>query len=311
MTDPAPDQRALVPEDVPGLDLPLGRRLDLPGRGTTFIREIAGPSPGAPTVLLIHGWMASGGLNWFQAFTPLSKHFRVVAPDLRGHGRGIKNWRRFRLSDCADDCAAIIDELGTGPVIVVGYSLGGPVAQLLWRRHPDKVAGLVLSATSDSFIPGIQQRVVFVGMMAAAAGTTRTGQFLMTVPAAFGRQIPLRGSGRPDTFRRWAPQEFQRHDLRMVFEAGNAIATFSSRRWIRHVDVPTAVLVTTRDRAVLPVSQLRLALHIPHATIHRLDEGHTAPMLESFGPAVTDACLEVSREVEGVRGTVSRLRSVH
>ena len=96
--------------------------------------------------------------------------------------------------------------------------------------------------------------------------------------------------------------------MRMVFEAGNAIATFSSRRWIRHVDVPTAVLVTTEDRAVTPVSQLRLALHIPHASIHRYNEGHTSTVLESFGPAIADACLEVSREVALADATVAKLR---
>ncbi len=62
--------------DVPGgPPIPLGRRVELPGRGTTFVRELPGP-PGAPTILLLHGLMASGGLNWFQAFEPLARHFR-------------------------------------------------------------------------------------------------------------------------------------------------------------------------------------------------------------------------------------------
>ena len=106
----------LVSEGVQGLDMPLGRRVELPGRGMTFVRTVAGPSPDAPTVLLLHGWVASGGLNWYQAFGPLSEHFNVIAPDLRGHGRGLRSWRRFRLSDCADDCAALLDVLGVGPV---------------------------------------------------------------------------------------------------------------------------------------------------------------------------------------------------
>ena len=56
--------------------------------------------------LLLHGWIASGGLNWFNAFGPLSERYYVVAPDLRGHGRGLRSRRRFRLADCADDVAA-------------------------------------------------------------------------------------------------------------------------------------------------------------------------------------------------------------
>src|SRR5581483_6197335 len=87
---------------VGGPPLPIGRRLVLPGRGTTFVRQVTGP-PDAPTLLLLHGWMASGGLNWFRVFEPLSEHFNIVAVDMRGHGRGIRNSRRFRLADCADD----------------------------------------------------------------------------------------------------------------------------------------------------------------------------------------------------------------
>ena len=304
----SPGPRPLVPEGVPGLDLPLGRRVELPGRGTTFVREVAGPTPDAPVVMLLHGWFASGGLNWYQAFEPLSRHFRVLAPDLRGHGRGITSWRRFKLADCADDCAALLEALGVERAIVVGYSMGGPVAQLMWRRHPDKVSGLVLGATSDSFIPGLQQRMVFVGMMAAASATTRTGQFIARVPTVGRFHIALPAGSRPETLRRWSLQEFRRHDLRMAFEAGNAIATFSSRRWIRHVDVPTVVLVTTKDRAVTPQSQLRLALQIPHAQIHRLDEGHTAPMLDSFGPVLAEACLEVARDVALRDASLARFR---
>jgi len=118
-----------VPEEE-GPPIPLGRRLVLPGRGTTFFRELEGP-PGAPTVVLLHGWIASGGLNWYKCFEPLSEHFRVIAPDLRGHGRGIRSWRRFRLSDCADDVAVMCTELGVESAIFVGYSMGGPVAQLM------------------------------------------------------------------------------------------------------------------------------------------------------------------------------------
>ena len=91
-----------------GPELPPGRSIELPGRGTTFIRELPGPeqpseqengSAGAPTVLLLHGWTASADLNWFAVYRALGEHYRVVALDHRGHGRGIRSRKVFRLDD--------------------------------------------------------------------------------------------------------------------------------------------------------------------------------------------------------------------
>ena len=54
----------------------------------------------------------------------------------------------FTLEDCADAAAALLGQLGTGPVIVVGYSMGGPVGLLLARRHAGTLAALVIQATA-------------------------------------------------------------------------------------------------------------------------------------------------------------------
>src|SRR5436309_15176425 len=124
MLDDAPHAFDLTVVPVDGPPLPMGQRLHLPGRGTTFVRQVQGP-PGAPTLLLLHGWMASGGLNWFCVSDTLGEYFNAVAVDMRGHGRVNRNGRRVRLADCADDAAATLEPLGIGPVIAVGYSLGG------------------------------------------------------------------------------------------------------------------------------------------------------------------------------------------
>src|SRR5438874_11869328 len=97
--------------DAFGPALPPGRHLELPGRGTTFVRDLAGP-PGAPTLILLHGLGATADLNWFPAFDTLGRRFRVLALDHRGHGQGIRVGARFRLGDCADDVAAVADALG-------------------------------------------------------------------------------------------------------------------------------------------------------------------------------------------------------
>ena len=289
-----------------GPPLPLGRRIDLPDRGTTFVREVPGP-PGAATVVLVHGWMASGGINWFRVFEPLGSEFRVIAPDLRGHGRGLRSRHRFRLADCADDIAATLDALEIEEAIVVGYSMGGPVAQLVWHRHPDRVAGLVMVATSHRFVPGMRERMIFTSAMALAAGTTRAGQAATALPLSWARQsrqfMSVRQPVRPDSMRRWAAAEMRRHDIRLVLEAGGAIGRFDARRWIGDVDVPTAVVVTTQDRAVPPTEQARTAFAIPGATVHRCEDGHVACAGDLLATPLVAACREVADRAGAGRPT--------
>ena len=219
----------------------------------------------------------------------------MLAPDLRGHGRGIRSRRRFRLADCADDLAALLDELGVGPVIVVGYSMGGPVAQLLWRRHREHVAGLVFVATSSAFVPGARERFIFASAMAAAAGGTRVGQQLTRLPInAMRERIPGDHGRRPSTMARWAAAEMRRHSTRAILEAGQAVGNYNARRWISRVDVPTACLVTTRDLAIKPAEQGRLAFAIDGATVHRLEDGHVACARPGFGEPVRAAIDDVA-----------------
>jgi 3-oxoadipate enol-lactonase len=80
----------------------------------------------------------------------------------------------------------------------------------------------------------------------------------------------------------------------MLLEAGNALGTYSSRKWISHIDVPTAVLVTTRDRGIHPLVQLRLALAIPGASIHRVEDGHTVCAKAVFAPPLVAAVDDVA-----------------
>ena len=276
-----------------GPPLPMGKRIPLRGRGTTFVREVPGP-PGAPTVLLLHGWIASGGLNWFTVFDALGADYRVLAPDHRGHGRGIRSRNRFTLADCADDAAVMLEQLRTGPVIAVGYSLGGPVAQLLWRRHPDLVDGLVLCATSHHLVAGFREQMLFGTVMAAAAGSSRLGSLAARVPVRQLRQwLPAGTTSRPDSMRQWASAEMRRHDARHLLEAGWAMSNYHAR-WIGDIDVPTAVVVTTKDRAVNPLAQVSMALRIPNASIHRVEDGHVACSRPPFGPALAAAVGDVA-----------------
>src|SRR4051812_23037667 len=240
--------------------VPAGRFVELPGRGTTFIREAAGP-PGAPTVVLLHGLSATGGLNWLWCFQPLSERYRVIAIDHRGHGHGIRT-RHFRLADCADDVAALADVLGIEQLTAAGYSMGGPIAQLLWHRHRSLVNGLVLCATSRNF-RGPRQQSVFSLMPFITAGLRSTPGVARR--AVMGRILERRMPELPQ--RDWVLDELRSGDPAAIAEAAAAIGRYSSHEWISDIDVPTAVVVTEHDRLVPPARQLKLAQSIPGARV--------------------------------------------
>ena len=178
--------------------LPPGRYVELPRRGRTWVHEARGPH-GASTLVLLHGLSATAALNWFTAFAALSRRFHVVALDQRGHGRGIRSSRPFRLEDCADDAVALADELGINRFIPVGYSMGGPVAQLVWRRHPDRTEGIVLCATSRNFRGGGEERLLFTALPEGFLGYSLGDDLLsgMGIAIAYGVALSIPVIGGP------------------------------------------------------------------------------------------------------------------
>ncbi|MGE0140909.1 MAG: alpha/beta fold hydrolase, partial [Ilumatobacteraceae bacterium] len=283
MADPASRR----PVDAP--PLPQGAAMELPGRGTTFVRTVPGP-PGAPTVLLLHGWTATADLNFFRCYAPLGKHFRVVALDHRGHGRGIRSRRLFRLDDCADDAAAVLDVLGIERCIPIGYSMGGPVAQLMWKRHRDRVDGLVLCSTSGYFATSREERLRFLGLSSVAAMarvTPRHAQRWLTDQLYLQRKTSM--------WEPWAVHEAGLHDWRTVLEAGGSLGSFSSREWLGDIDVPTSVVITMRDRVVPVRRQVRLYESIAGAEAFRIDADHAAAVSEPdvFVPTLLHATASV------------------
>jgi 3-oxoadipate enol-lactonase len=249
-------------------------------------------------VLLLHGWTASADLNWFPSYAPLGRRFHVVAMDHRGHGRGIRSMRPFRLEDCADDAAAVAAELGIDRLIAVGYSMGGPVAQLLWRRHPELVAGMVLCATSRNFTSGdSRERLLFSSLvpLSVAARVTPPAVRRRVADTLFARRL----AGGP--LGEWAAHELRRGDPAAVLQAGAAIGRFRSGPWIEQVDVPTAVIVTARDQVVNPERQRKLAAHIPTSTIFEVDGDHAVCVAapQKFVPKLIQALDHTARRAGG------------
>jgi 3-oxoadipate enol-lactonase len=263
----------------------------LPGRGVTFVRETPAPSDDAPTLLLLHGWTATADLNFFPLYEPLAERYRVVSIDHRGHGRGIRSRRAFRLADCADDAACAMAELGIDHYIPFGYSMGGPIAQLIWHRHRTHVDGLVLGATASGFSEGWSQRVTFLGLTGLAGIARLTPQ---QTRASLTDRYYL--SKKAAQWEPWAVQEASQHDWRMVLEAGRALGNYDADGWLGDIDVPTAVILTLRDQVVPMRRQLRLVERIETAHAYRVDGPHDAVVSQAneFIPVLLRAIADVA-----------------
>jgi pimeloyl-ACP methyl ester carboxylesterase len=278
---------------VPHVQIPAGRMVELPGRGSTYVTDTPGPRPDSPTVVLLHAVGCTGLLTWFPAIGPLARRFRVITLDQRWHGRGIHS-ERFSLVDCADDVAALVDVLGLDRVIVAGYSMGSIIAQRVWRQHPEIVAGLVLCATTDRFRSSIPERAFHQSLEAAMLGTRGLSRSRTAVRAArtAARALDLD----PDDIYDWAFAEFRSTSPWAVAQAVAALGRHHSRPWLSRIDVPTAVVVTRRDHVLPPRHQVALARRIPGATIHDIEAGHAACTLQSerFVPALLEAVTTVN-----------------
>jgi 3-oxoadipate enol-lactonase len=237
--------------------------------------------------MLVHGWMASADLNWCRAYDALGNAgYRVLAVDHRGHGRGLRPLEPFTLADCAADAAGALRELGVAPALVVGYSMGGAIAQLVARDHPDVVRGLVLSGTSMEWQHPRERR--FFRSMALL-------RLVLAIAPYRAWRAGLKAAGvRDSPAASWVASELIRASPRDIAEAGRELGRFDSRPWIGTLQAPAAVLVTARDRTVSPRRQRELAAALGAAKFEvELDHLAVVAHARTYNPGLLDALAAV------------------
>ncbi len=130
---------------------------DVNGLSLYYEEHGDGDSASTPLVLL-HGGLGTGDM-FGPVLTELTKHRRVITPDLQGHGRTADVGRPLRFETMADDIAGLITHLGLRQADVMGYSLGGGTALRLAIQHPDLVRRLVIvsqPAKRDGWYPEVR-----------------------------------------------------------------------------------------------------------------------------------------------------------
>ena len=132
-------------------------------KGITLAYEDRGA--GRPAFVFVHGWTCNRAF-----FAPQAAHFarqhRVVSIDLRGHGESDTPQGPYTRAQDADDIAYVIEQLGLGPVVAVGHSMGGTVVLQLAAAHPACVAAIVMVDPAP-FVFAPEQRAGVEAMVAA------------------------------------------------------------------------------------------------------------------------------------------------
>ncbi len=139
-------------------------------RGGTLHTAIWGPAdPAAPTVLAVHGVTASH--KAWPCLAEALPDVRIVAPDLRGRGRSNALPAPYGMPAHAEDLAAVLAELSTGPVVVAGHSMGAFAAVVLANLFPEHVRSLVLvdGGLPLQMPPGLSDEQIVAAVLGPAA----------------------------------------------------------------------------------------------------------------------------------------------
>ena len=271
--------------------MPASHIVSVPNRGEFFVRHEQHKNPHAPVVVLLHGWTGNADINFFSVYAELAQRYSIVAVDHRGHGRGLRTEDRFTLEDCADDVVAIMDQLDIASVTAVGYSMGGPIAMLMSKRHPARVHSLVLCATALEWSATRGERTRWkIGRVAAPL--FRVFSTPRVIDRYIKRKIPRSSSAA--ILRPWLVSEIRRNDSWTMNQAGRALSKYDARPWAATLGVPTVCIVTSRDSLVAPHKQHALA-QATQATTIEIDGDHLVNWQkpEVFTAAVVDAIRQV------------------
>jgi pimeloyl-ACP methyl ester carboxylesterase len=213
-----------------------------------------------PVLLLIHG-MAGSSATWQSIIPQLSKKYRVIAPDLLGHGKSAKPRGDYSLGAFAVWLRDLLDELGVRRATVIGQSLGGGIAMQFAYQHRDYCERLVLIG-SGGLGPDLSPllRVLaapgaeFVLPVVAPQPVLNLGNKLGTWLSSAGIQAPRAGqmwqaySSLSDP---GARQAFLRTLRSVVDHRGQAVSALNKLHLT--ADLPTLLIWGDRDR-IIPVS---------------------------------------------------------
>jgi pimeloyl-ACP methyl ester carboxylesterase len=238
-----------------------------------------------PALVLLHG-LAATHVNWERTIPAFADRWRVVAPDLPGHGQSGKPEAPYTIDFFAGVVRSLGRELGIKEAVVVGNSLGGQIAIELALTYPLWTRALVLVAPAGRFNLGLRA-------IAGAVGAATTERVLrMTLPRALERcffdpACEAAAMRREVLAAMMAGDEFR--PFARAVSRSLAGALLAGRQPVHLLTQPTLVVWGRDDRIVGFGGSRRLLARVPHARLVPFERCGHLPMLEH--PERFNACV--------------------
>jgi 3-oxoadipate enol-lactonase len=245
-------------------------------------------------LLFIHGFPLSNNM-WKAQVEDLSDIARVVAPDLRGHGASEAVKGTYGMDLLADDCAALLDQIGLKErVVVCGLSMGGYVTLAFYRRYPQRVRGLILAATrAQSDSPEAKTNREKAAAKAKEGGSSAIAADLL--PKILAPQTYNAQPGLVEQIKNMMEQT----SVEGIIGASLGMKERpDSRPTLEDIDVPTLILHGADDQIISPDEARQMNASIPDSQLQVLPEaGHLLNMEKPdlFNQAVREFLKSLNR----------------
>lgn len=232
-------------------------------------------------LLLLHG-LGSSGQDWELVAPKLAAHYRVVIPDVRGHGRSDKPPGDYGVSLFARDIAAFCDRLGLKSVHVVGLSMGGMIAFELAVHRPDLVRSMVIVNSGPDMVPRTLQFRFALGtrvLLARLLGPRRMARILGPKLFPKPEQAELR---------RRLEERLGQNDPDVYLRATRGLIGWTVLDRLHEISCPVLALASDRDYTPPSVKEAYVA-RLKDARMELVrDSGHASPIdqPEQVGDAI-------------------------
>ena len=229
-----------------------------------------------PVVVLLHGFPLDRTM-WESQQATLGSLYRVIAPDLRGHGQSAAPEGVYTIDAMADDVVELLDALGLRePVVLGGLSMGGYVALSVALRYPDRLRGLILMDTKGSGDTPEAARGREALAREVEAADSADPVVVAMLPKLFSQATR---EHRPDLIAR-IEGRMRAMTSRAVAGTLRGLAERPDRTAdLGKIALPTLVLVGASDAITPPEVNRAMAGALPRAEFVEIPEaGHLAPL---------------------------------